>query len=77
MAHLLPDNASQGSLVGAAVYLLVPQNSETLVSAHRRGLVPLRGEHRDIAAASLLENWIDEAGRRTWFLFEATRVREE
>jgi starvation-inducible DNA-binding protein len=25
--------------------------------------------------ASLLENWIDEAERRTWFLFEATRKR--
>jgi starvation-inducible DNA-binding protein len=27
----------------------------------------------DVATTSLLENWIDEAGRRTWFLFEATR----
>jgi starvation-inducible DNA-binding protein len=31
-------------------------------------------EHGDVAGASLLENWIDEAERRTWFLFEATRV---
>jgi starvation-inducible DNA-binding protein len=30
-------------------------------------------EHEDVATASLLENWIDEAERRTWFLFEATR----
>jgi starvation-inducible DNA-binding protein len=30
-------------------------------------------EHRDIATASLLENWIDESERRVWFLFEATR----
>jgi starvation-inducible DNA-binding protein len=28
-------------------------------------------EHGDVATASLLENWIDEAERRTWFLFEA------
>src|SRR4029450_5654165 len=28
-------------------------------------------EHDDVASASLLENWIDEAERRTWFLFEA------
>ena len=27
----------------------------------------------DIATASLLEVWIDETERRTWFLFEATR----
>lgn len=30
-------------------------------------------EHNDVATASLLEIWIDEAERRTWFLFEATR----
>ena len=30
-------------------------------------------EHGDIASASLIENWIDETERRTWFLFEATR----
>jgi len=34
-------------------------------------------EHNDVATASLIENWIDEAERRTWFLFEATRVRKE
>jgi starvation-inducible DNA-binding protein len=30
-------------------------------------------EHGDVASASLLEIWIDEAERRTWFLFESTR----
>jgi starvation-inducible DNA-binding protein len=30
-------------------------------------------EYGDVATASLLENWIDEAERRTWFLFEVTR----
>ena len=30
-------------------------------------------EHRDIATASLIENWIDETERRTWFLFESSR----
>jgi starvation-inducible DNA-binding protein len=29
-------------------------------------------EHRDIATASLIEVWIDETERRTWFLFEAS-----
>ncbi|HTL77865.1 MAG TPA: DNA starvation/stationary phase protection protein [Candidatus Babeliales bacterium] len=32
-------------------------------------------EHRDIATASLIEVWVDETERRTWFLFEATRQR--
>jgi len=30
-------------------------------------------EHRDVATASLIEVWIDETERRTWFLYEATR----
>lgn len=29
-------------------------------------------EHRDVATASLIEVCIDEAERRTWFLFEAS-----
>jgi starvation-inducible DNA-binding protein len=28
----------------------------------------------DVATASLLENWIDQAQRRSWFLFETTRA---
>ena len=30
-------------------------------------------DHGDVATASLLEVWIDEAERRVWFLFEAGR----
>jgi starvation-inducible DNA-binding protein len=33
-------------------------------------------ERRDVATASLIENWIDEAERRTWFLFEAGRMTQ-
>jgi len=33
-------------------------------------------EHNDVATASLLENWIDETERRTWFLYEASRTQE-
>jgi starvation-inducible DNA-binding protein len=29
--------------------------------------------HHDIASASLIETWIDETERRTWFLFESGR----
>jgi starvation-inducible DNA-binding protein len=31
-------------------------------------------EHGDVATASLIEQWIDEAERRVWFLFEAGRT---
>ncbi|HEY1381956.1 MAG TPA: DNA starvation/stationary phase protection protein [Gemmataceae bacterium] len=30
-------------------------------------------EFRDVATASLIEVWIDETERRTWFLFESSR----
>ncbi len=39
-----------------------------------RDMHDLCDEHRDIATASLLENWIDEAENRTWYLFEAGRT---
>jgi starvation-inducible DNA-binding protein len=32
-------------------------------------------EHRDVATTSLIEVWIDETERRTWFLYEITRRR--
>jgi starvation-inducible DNA-binding protein len=41
--------------------------------AYMRETHTLCDEYEDVATASLLENWIDEAERRTWFLFEATR----
>ena len=44
------------------------QLAVNLRSAHS-----LCDEYGDVASASLIENWIDEAERRTWFLFEATR----
>ncbi len=44
--------------------------------ARMRETHDLCDEHGDVATASLLEVWIDEAERRTWFLFEATRAAE-
>ena len=32
-------------------------------------------EHHDVATTSLIEVWIDETERRSWFLFETTRHR--
>jgi starvation-inducible DNA-binding protein len=45
--------------------------------ASLREIHDLCDDHGDVATASLLENWIDEAERRVWFLFESTRVRKE
>jgi starvation-inducible DNA-binding protein len=46
------------------------------LAAHLRETHGICDEHGDVASASLLETWIDEAERRTWFLFEATRPAE-
>jgi starvation-inducible DNA-binding protein len=42
--------------------------------AHMRETHELCDKHNDVATASLIEVWIDEAERRIWFLFEATRA---
>jgi starvation-inducible DNA-binding protein len=41
--------------------------------AYMREIHDLCDEHGDVASTSLLENWIDEAERRIWFLYETTR----
>lgn len=40
---------------------------------HLRALHELCEEHRDVVTASLIENWLDEAEGRRWFLFETGR----
>jgi len=44
-----------------------------MLAARLREVHDVCDEHRDIATASLIEVWIDETERRTWFLFEASR----
>jgi len=44
--------------------------TRSLRSAHE-----LCEKHNDVATASLIENWIDEAERRTWFLSESVGSR--
>ena len=44
------------------------QLTRSLRSAHA-----VCDRHRDVATASLIETWIDETERRTWFLSEAAR----
>ncbi|MGA7858034.1 MAG: hypothetical protein WCA11_08925 [Terracidiphilus sp.] len=41
---------------------------ESMRSAHE-----VAAQANDYATTSLIEVWIDEAERRAWFLFEATR----
>jgi starvation-inducible DNA-binding protein len=43
------------------------------LAARLREVHDVVDEARDIATASLIENWIDQTERRTWFLFESSR----
>jgi starvation-inducible DNA-binding protein len=44
-----------------------------LLAARLRETHDVCDEYRDVATASLIEVWIDETERRTWFLFETSR----
>jgi starvation-inducible DNA-binding protein len=48
------------------------ENERQLIQSMRE-THDLCDEGRDVATASLLENWIDQGERRHWFLFEITR----
>jgi starvation-inducible DNA-binding protein len=46
-------------------------------TANMREAHEVAAQNNDVATTSLLENFIDETERRTWFLFEATRVTNQ
>ncbi|HLH96343.1 MAG TPA: DNA starvation/stationary phase protection protein [Xanthobacteraceae bacterium] len=67
----VPDNDAE--FVTPSDMLAELRNDNRQLAANLRETHGLCDEHGDVATASLLEVWIDEAERRTWFLFEATR----
>ena len=48
-------------------------NNKAIAAAMRRGHA-VAEKHADAATAGLLETFIDETEKRTWFLFEASRT---
>jgi starvation-inducible DNA-binding protein len=52
-------------------------NDNKMIAASMRECHELAEEHDDAATAGLLENFIDGTERRTWFLFEASRVSQK
>ena len=65
------DNDEEIVLPGDMLAELMADNKahiENMRAAHK-----LADEHEDVATASLLEVFIDEAEKRCWFLFEASR----
>jgi starvation-inducible DNA-binding protein len=47
-------------------------DNQTVITALRETHA-LCDEENDVATASLIENWIDQAERRVWFLYETAR----
>jgi starvation-inducible DNA-binding protein len=50
---------------------LMEDNKKTVVNMRKAH--EIADKYKDSATTSILENFIDEAERRTWFLFEASR----
>ncbi|MBN9543885.1 MAG: DNA starvation/stationary phase protection protein [Alphaproteobacteria bacterium] len=48
------------------------EDNKTVIRAMRKAH-EIADEHDDVATASILENFIDQAEKRNWFLFEASR----
>jgi len=48
------------------------QDHKTVIKAMRKAH-EIADRHEDVATASILENFIDQAEKRNWFLFEASR----
>jgi starvation-inducible DNA-binding protein len=67
----IPDNDADFVDPGDMLAELRSDNQQLIASfrqAHN-----LCDEENDVATTSLIENWIDEAERRVWFLYEAGR----
>ena len=67
----IEDNDADFVRPGAMLKELMDDNKK--VAARMRDAHEVAEDHDDIATASLIENWIDQTEKRTWFLFEAAR----
>jgi starvation-inducible DNA-binding protein len=61
----------------SAIDMLLELMNDNKAQIHSmRAAHEVADKHEDVATASLLENFIDEAEKRCWFLFEASRQAE-
>ncbi len=82
--HSIGDIAKRQRIEDNDADYVSPQDMLAELREDNRGLVAsmrathgLCDERGDVATASLIEVWIDEAERRVWFLFEAGRKGDE
>src|SRR5712672_804053 len=71
----IADNDEQFVAPGDMLRELMNDNKS--VAKAMREAHDLADKHEDAATAGLLENFIDDAERRTWFLFEASRTADQ
>ena len=70
----LADN--DADFVTAADMLAELREDNVRVASFMRETHALCDSYHDVATASVLETWIDEAERRVWFLFESGRASD-
>ncbi len=71
----IPDNDATFVAPGAMLRELMEDNKH--FTARQRAAHEVVAELKDVATASLLENFIDETERRTWFLYETVVGADE
>jgi starvation-inducible DNA-binding protein len=71
LQHIEDDDAAE---VAPQDMLLELLNDNRLLTEQMRGLHALCDDSSDVASASLIETWIDEAQGRVWFLLQAARM---
>jgi len=75
VARLQRVRDNDAAAVTAAAMLAELREDNTRMAARLRELHGRCDDRKDVATASLIENWIDEAEGRAWFLLEASRRR--
>ncbi|SCW56156.1 Dps family protein [Ancylobacter rudongensis] len=76
IARLSRIEDNDADFVTAQDMLAELRSDNVALTGFLRATHALCDEHGDVASASLIENWIDETERRTWFLFESGRKDE-
>ena len=76
IASLQTIEDNEDDFVPPAEMLRELMNDNKKVVEFMREAHKIADDHEDVATASLLEIWIDQAEKRTWFLFEASRAAD-
>jgi starvation-inducible DNA-binding protein len=73
IAQLQTIEDNDADFVPPGVMLKELMDDNKKITQRMREAHEVADEHEDVATASLIENWIDQTEKRTWFLFEAAR----